>query len=439
MSSNTLVLCLLLSITAYCQHECNTTTLGSIDTNGYNEFNIDLPQTPSSHYNDTFIRFSTCSTQTTFDTVLYLFNENKTNIIDSCDDSCSSVDGGCQTNSRSNHKTIWDLYLDELSESKYVLQISGYQGETGSYSLTISYDCDTNLSFIAITPSITPTTSSDTIMTDVSSVFDVESNEISETEVDGAINLAAVIVVLSLFCCCFIGFNIWRYKEEEVKGAFDTFMNNPKLGRALKITSQVTISGLSIVGSLALSDSFGLSTYDNGLLAVTMGSMSLILACWKVLFSCGDVKIPDREIEKASVCILNSTIMGTTITDATFDIFQGIAAMRGEEYSSLSAFMLVTATWIGVGEEIIEGIFEIGSIICLDCVEECGEGSILVRWIVDLIMHIGGIVELAMGIYIFSTFAGSIFIGFAIGVQSIFLLIAILWICGTIFIVKENQ
>ena len=55
--------------------------------------------------------------------------------------------------------------------------------------------------------------------------------------------------------------------------------------------------------------------------------------------------------------------MGTTIIDAALDIFQGIAAMRDGEYSSFSAFMLVTVTWMGVGEEIIEGIFVLKNVV----------------------------------------------------------------------------
>ena len=88
--------------------------------------------------------------------------------------------------------------------------------------------------------------------------------------------------------------------------------------------------------------------------------------------------------------------------------------------------------------EIIEGIFGIGSIICLDCVEQVGEGSVCARWIVNGIMNLGGIVELSMGIYIFSTFDGSVFKGFAIAIHSIFLIIGTLWGCFAIFVYNKG-
>ena len=49
-------------------------------------------------------------------------------------------------------------------------------------------------------------------------------------------------------------------------------------------------------------------------------------------------------------------------------------------------------------------------------------------------MHVGGIIELSTGIYIFGTFEGSVFKGFALMIQSIFLLIATIWICVSIAI-----
>ena len=134
--------------------------------------------------------------------------------------------------------------------------------------------------------------------------------------------------------------------------------------------------------------------------------------------------------EDGYIFLLAVTIMGATITDATFDIFQGVAAILDEEYTALSASMLVIATWLGVGEEIIEGIFEIGTMCCIEGMEKMGQGSKLARIMVDIIMHFGCIVELSMGIYIFSTFEFSFFMIIGLGVQSLYLLIAICWIFG---------
>ena len=93
-------------------------------------------------------------------------------------------------------------------------------------------------------------------------------------------------------------------------------MDNNTNARVLKILTQVIISGFSLVGSPALSDSFGLSNHDNGFLAVAMGSMinllSLLLACWKFICSWGEKVEP----------VIFGAIMGVSITDATLIYFK---------------------------------------------------------------------------------------------------------------------
>ena len=74
---------------AYGQNNCNTTISGSTITDDYNDFIIELSSN-TTFTNDTFIRFSTCSSETTFDTVLYLLTKDKTKIVDACDDQCPS-------------------------------------------------------------------------------------------------------------------------------------------------------------------------------------------------------------------------------------------------------------------------------------------------------------------------------------------------------------
>ena len=34
----------------------------------------------------------------------------------------------------------WDLYLNQLNDTYYIFQVKGYQGESGEYRLTVSYD-----------------------------------------------------------------------------------------------------------------------------------------------------------------------------------------------------------------------------------------------------------------------------------------------------------
>merc|ERR1719242_649517 len=53
-------------------------------------------------------------------------------------------------------------------------------------------------------------------------------------------------------------------------------------------------------------------------------------------------------------------VLMATITDATFDILQGFAAIAGETYTSTALSVMIVATWIGVTDEVIEALVEIG-------------------------------------------------------------------------------
>ena len=451
-----LYLCLCYHVCA--EKMCNSTIMGNIDANGSNYVRIQISRNRTSNSTDTFIRISTCSSETTFDTILYLLNENKTNVIDFCDDYCSLNAPLCQTGTRFNRQTIWDLYLNELIETNYVLKISGYQGQSGGYRSIFSYNCDLGIAIIDPTIPNLSSTEPDTIVDFVSSVLDVESNEISDIESDGAINLVAVVVALGVFYCCSICFcgyaclkgnNICPicdcYYLFSDKRPGDGVISSEAGSKALKIVTQLIIAFMSITASLALSDSFGLSDFDNGLLAITMALISFILSWWKFIFT--DSNIHTKAIKGDSLPalkevrldgILSATIFGATLVDALFDILQGIAATRGEEYSGSSALLLFTATWIGVAEEIIEGVMEIAS-TCCECVGELGDMKVgdrsnISRWIVNWLLHIGAIVELSMGVYIFNLFDTSIFKVVAIALQGIFLLVAAYW---TVYVVRR--
>ena len=91
--------------------------------------------------------------------------------------------------------------------------------------------------------------------------------------------------------------------------------------------------------------------------------------------------------------------------------------------------MLVTATWMGVGEEIIEGVFEVGSVVCVEAMGECTSVNTYFTIVIYYIIMIGAITELSMGIYLFSTFSDAIYVGMGIGIQSLFSLIATIGFC----------
>eukprot|EP01084_Bolivina_argentea_P023276 43407_1 len=418
------------------QIQCNATILGSTTEHGYEDFNIYISSNSSNYNNNSFIRFNTCSTQTNFDTLLYLYNNDKTTIIDSCDDYCSIDAPYCFQNERAVHQTVWDILVHNLSETQYIFEVNGYNGQRGSYQLRVSYPCDHNIVINSTTPiySTYATKTNTTIVIDL----DVDSDTTS-SDASWQMNPLVIIVTLPALCfcsivacCACIGYSNEHGIGRIFYGPIEAAEKAPMAAHVLKILFQVIVSGCSIIGSLALSNSLGLSNYDNGLMAITMGSTSVLLACWKQICNWGDMKRvgqSEANIDEEDIGILGGTIMGATITDAAFDILQGIAAIRNEEYTALSATMLVTATWMGVGEEIIEAVFEIGSIVCIECVEKLSDaskyGAIIVNWII----HISALIELCFGIYIFSTFNASVYMYIGISVQILFLLIATIWIC----------
>eukprot|EP01083_Nonionella_stella_P270205 914815_1 len=246
------------------------------------------------------------------------------------------------------------------------------------------------------------------------------------------LNIIAVIVTLSLMCCCtlcmFVGAG---YKEG---WDFNMPRDHPTISQILKIFTQILISACSIVGSLALSDSLGLSNVDNGVLAVTMGTLTLLLVCCRGAWAAGAAEKKEydgglRTNAQSNEQVLAFTIFMATIVDATFDIFQGIAAITEQEYTSLTASILVTATWLGVAEEIVEGTFEIVSSIVVDGCGECSDGHPHVTQLIYFIIMISAKVELCMGIYLFSTFSDDVYVGVGIAIQSLFLLFSVLWTC----------
>ena len=250
-----------------------------------------------------------------------------------------------------------------------------------------------------------------------------------EEDIPDELNTLSVIIVLSTLICCVLCLCVYScYEEGELDGPIAFAKKHADASTALKIITQVLISACSIIGSLALSDSFGHSAFDNGILAITMGVVAVLLTCCKLVWAFGAIEKKDFDSQD-SAAVLACTIFGATMTDATFDIFQGIAAVRNEEYTALSASILITATWLGVGEEIIEGTFEILSTVIVDGCGECTDSHPFVTKIIYYIMIVSAIVELCMGIYLFSTFSDAVYVGVGIGIQSLWLLFATLWFC----------
>eukprot|EP01084_Bolivina_argentea_P253328 425483_1 len=145
----------LVVITSQAQTQCTTSTTGSTVDNEYQDFKI---ETSLSTTSKSFIRFNTCFLEITFDTYLYLYNNERTTIIDQCDDYCNKQNIGCNKNGRASHEThdtIWDLNVNTLTDSEYILQLAGYNSEEGSFKLMLSYDCQHNINISAVYPETT--------------------------------------------------------------------------------------------------------------------------------------------------------------------------------------------------------------------------------------------------------------------------------------------
>eukprot|EP01084_Bolivina_argentea_P063461 115871_1 len=138
-------------IYAISAQDCNITMCGSTIESGYNDYNIDLSSLLINIDQQRFIGISTCSINTTFDTYLYLYNEETTKIIDSCDDHCNTDKSPippCMKNGKYSPETIWNLDLYNLNATRYILRVNGYENQTGQYKLTLSYNCDYKMSLI---------------------------------------------------------------------------------------------------------------------------------------------------------------------------------------------------------------------------------------------------------------------------------------------------
>lgn len=96
---------------------------------------------------------------------------------------------------------------------------------------------------------------------------------------------------------------------------------------------------------------------------------------------------------------LSTMVLYATICDASFDIVQGFAAINNESYSSSSNIILITATWIGVAEEVIEGIMEILFIFLFETMPE-SDYIKRVYWVVYLM----SMIEAIFGMYLVTTY-----------------------------------
>eukprot|EP01084_Bolivina_argentea_P264707 448502_1 len=136
----------------------------------------------------------------------------------------------------------------------------------------------------------------------------------------------------------------------------------------------VVISVFSFVGSLFLSQVFGVNHKLNGIISISASFMSFIFGCIKFYISYNSYishKTNNDGLKPDSIDTFKKDWIGyivlmkaismsiATINDASFDFFQGIAAILNENYTASLLLMLQCTTWFGVGEEGFELIVEI--------------------------------------------------------------------------------
>ena len=98
--------------------------------------------------------------------------------------------------------------------------------------------------------------------------------------------------------------------------------------------------------------------------------------------------------------------------------------------------LLITATWMGVTEEIIEAFFEFGHII-IGAIDAMKDVNNCVFEVLDFIITFFMMIELSAGIYLLSTFPYTLYVTIGIVIQSIFLLVAFVWMCIIILVISN--
>ena len=147
---------------------------------------------------------------------------------------------------------------------------------------------------------------------------------------------------------------------------------NEKRSKYCKRLWQVIILVSSTIGSLALSDNLGYDHYTNGVITIITSSCTIMVSLFKCCSATSEMesayeehvgnKTDDEEAKYDALGLLSYVFLFSTVCDGLFDLSQGIIAANNLEYDSTGATILVTATWIGVGDELIQSLMD-----CIDC------------------------------------------------------------------------
>lgn len=260
-----------------------------------------------------------------------------------------------------------------------------------------------------------------------------------------------IVLILLVFVCCCVGGYRCRSSYFEKSFPYNAKTNplhninwifcemHEDASYALcKILSQLLITFCSAISSAALSGAFDETSGDNGILAIAMSCLVILLGFPKFCFSC--MTNPGTNKEELRDNVLTVVIGISTLFDAIFDILQGIALINGLEYNDDSAAFLVAGTFIGLSEEIVDLIHTMVSGV-LESAKEIGdEVRFAVGTVAMLIELLFLVIELILGIVIFAGFDGNTgFVVAAICLQSVGFIFVFLVCCMVYGNVRDVQ
>lgn len=233
------------------------------------------------------------------------------------------------------------------------------------------------------------------------------SMKVDEDRFSEARLIVMIVSILLVFVCCCAGLVYLSCGAGENSFPYDTRKDHinwiccelhEDVSHALcKIFSQLLITFCSAISSAALSGAFDETSGDNGILAIAMSCLVILLGVPKLRYS--DNKTPNKTELAVVVGI-------STFCDAIFDILQGIALIHGFEYNDDSAVLLVIGTFIGLSEEIVDLIHTMVS-GAFESAEEIGDEVIPMVRTVAFFIEPFLFIELVMGIVIFAGFDGN--------------------------------
>eukprot|EP01083_Nonionella_stella_P011419 32464_1 len=340
-----------------------------------------------------------CSNNTDFEPTLHLYDQDDLEN-DLCDDRdyCKYQTNNIHPDKLKCHR--WNLTSTYLTNTCYLL--SSDHDTTSDDQLTYStlsiiHDCSYNISATSHSPTTT-----------------IGAPTFPSLEFDNNIDpMVALYFLIGAVCVSFIvGILMYLYGNLQEKAETDeTCMDKI---RFMKFISALVVLCCSTVSSLALSDTFdGLTKEENGLIAVIMSCIVIMVTVYQCQCNYTRHKIesdhPKTDAEQMTTLSRHFWIfvsVGATISDASFDFFQGIAFLDGQEFNDVTSFMVIFGTWIGVADETLVVLMETAVDQCCDKICDSLRKSryTVMTLLVYFIMNLLTVIEASMCTYILMTF-----------------------------------